>query len=163
MLCGAALLLAGCSTTTQGAPTVSSTEPAALFNPCDIPDDALRAAGVDPGTERVGLAEAGFEGWEICSWDASWYILGVFASDHTLDEVRRNTEWTRFEDAASGKRVGFTSANIGGESDTCNFAFATEQGVIIVNVVAKYLVPMPETPCSAALKRTSDLDADLPV
>lgn len=164
VLCGAALLVAGCSTTTQGSPVTSSSAPAALFNPCDIPDDALRAAGVDPGTERVGIAGAGFEGWEICSWEATagWYFLRVYSTDRSLEDMKKNRNLTRFENRTSGSRTGVESVNKGGEAETCNFGFAVQQGLIMVNVVAKSGVPRPEDPCATTLLRTQDLDSSLP-
>ncbi|MFH5232656.1 DUF3558 domain-containing protein [Antrihabitans spumae] len=161
-LCGAALLVVGCSTTMEGSPTVSSTEPSALFNPCDIPDDALRAAGVDPGTEKVGIAGTGFEGWEICSWEAEWYFLGVLTSHNTFDDLRRNSELANFRDVAAGSREGFTAVNVGRDDSTCNFGFAVEGGTVVVNMATKYLISKPEEPCETVVKRVEDLDTQLP-
>ncbi|MFH5210537.1 DUF3558 family protein [Antrihabitans sp. NCIMB 15449] len=163
-LCGAALLVAGCSTTMEGAPTVSSTEPVALFNPCDIPDDALIAAGVNPRTEESGVGGVGFEGWELCGWEATagWYFLTVFSTDHAYTKVKLNRALTNFVDATAGTRTGSTSSTSGNIADTCNFAFPAEQGSIMIGVVAKYKVPRPEEPCTTALTKAAELDTYLP-
>ncbi|MFH5206730.1 DUF3558 domain-containing protein [Antrihabitans spumae] len=163
-LCGTALLAAGCSTTTPGSPVASSTAPLELFDPCGIPDDALRSAGVDPATEREGIAGAEFEGWKICRWEATagWYFMRVYSTSHSLDEMQRNTEFTRFSSTAAGTRDGVTAVNVGREAETCNFGFAVAQGLIMVSVAARSQVATPEDPCTTAILRTKDLDNELP-
>ncbi|MBJ8341057.1 DUF3558 domain-containing protein [Antrihabitans sp. YC3-6] len=164
-MCGAALLVAGCSTTTQGAAVMAtSTAPAALFNPCDIPDDALRAAGVDPGTEESGIAGATFDGWEVCAWEApaEWYYLRIFATTHTLAEMRENSALTQFEDTTIGSRRGVLAVDKGSETETCNFAFETSEGLLMVNIDTKYLLPRPEEPCVTTRAKTLVLDANFP-
>jgi hypothetical protein len=163
-LCGTALLAAGCSTTTPGSPVASSTAPLELFDPCGIPDDALRSAGVDPATEREGIAGAEFEGWKICSWQATLgtYSLRIYSTSHTLAEMRRNTAFAQFKESSAGSREGLTAVNVGVETETCNFGFAVAQGLIMVNVTSYTADVASEEPCMTTTLRTIDLDSQLP-
>src|SRR6476619_4623520 len=68
LVCGA-LVLAGCGSETVAgeAEAVGTAAGEPVFSPCDdIPDDALRAFGVDPTTESRDILGVKQPGWNVC-------------------------------------------------------------------------------------------------
>ncbi|MEU1550135.1 DUF3558 domain-containing protein [Nocardia sp. NPDC005745] len=128
----------GCEDTTSGSPTTGSSTTAtqALFNPCiGIPDDALRAAGVDPATEEKGVAGVDQSGWEICRWKGSRYSMTVFSTGRTVAEFEKKPGNVEFQDVTVAGRKG-RQFRVEGASKKllCDVLFSVPQGVIQLRV-----------------------------
>lgn len=111
------LAATGCSDDTSPAhatPT-TSTPPAAAkqpWDPCSIPDDAVRAAGLRTETKNnespVGSNSLP-EGWKICYWDSAkgWYRLTVHSTSHTIDQVKSDGRVKQPQTVNVGGKQGF--------------------------------------------------------
>ena len=97
-IAGAACMLVvavvGCgSQTVAGSPTPATQAGQPAFDPCLLPDAALVAAGVDPATKDHDFFDVRMQGWNLCSWTADWYLLGV-ARRRTASTKYRRTRTT---------------------------------------------------------------------
>jgi hypothetical protein len=161
MLLGAVV---GCgSTTVEGSPTPATQAGQPAFDPCLLPDAALVAAGVDPATKDHDFFDVRMQGWNLCSWTADWYFLGVAAVAHSVDDVRANPNNTGFAPAVVGDRDAFTYREV---SDTdrklCDVAFASTDGTIMIRVDVKASREALEDPCIVATSSANALDPYLP-
>ncbi|MGW6695861.1 DUF3558 domain-containing protein [Rhodococcus sp. NPDC054953] len=92
------MAVAGCGTVSGEAGPEQPTASNPAFDPCDdIPDDAIRAVGMDPATESRDILGVHQPGWNICGWnnDESEFLT-VYATGRTLDEIRRNPDFVDF-------------------------------------------------------------------
>ncbi len=150
--------LAGCEsgqTASQGATTTAAP---ALWNPCaEIPDEVLRAAGVDPGTEESGVAGVPQSGWEICGWMAATYGLTVYATDKSLAQFETKPGNVGFSDVTIAGRAG---RKFKVEGDTrnliCDVVFATKTGVVQLEVTNRASLDGLEDPC-VSLNRAGEV------
>lgn len=142
----------GCGDTTNGSPTTGSSTTAAqtLFNPCTgIPDEVLRAAGVEPKTEEAGIAGVPQSGWEICGWDGPQYFITVFSTGRSVAEFERKPGNIEFQDVTvAGRqgrqfRVAGASKNLG-----CDVLFPASQGVVQLRILNRAGVDGLEDPCT---------------
>ncbi|WP_280496116.1 DUF3558 domain-containing protein [Nocardia asiatica] len=128
----------GCGDTTNGSPTTGSGTAAAqaLFNPCTgIPDEALRAAGVDPATEEKGVAGVDQSGWEICRWRGGRYSMTVFSTGRTVAEFERKPGNIDFQDVTVAGRKGRQFRVEGASKNLlCDVLFPAAVGVIQLRV-----------------------------
>ena len=156
--------LVGCgSETVVGTPTAATEAGQPAFDPCLLPDDALVAAGVDPATKDPDFFGVRMDGWNLCSWTADWYFLGVAAMTHSLDDVRRNPNNTDFAPAVVGSRDAFTYTEVNDPDRTlCDVAFASTDGTIMIRVYVKWLRDAVEDPCIVATRSANTLDPYLP-
>ncbi|WP_084466996.1 DUF3558 domain-containing protein [Nocardia arthritidis] len=141
----------GCEDTTSGSPTASRTTAAqALFNPCTgIPDEAVRAAGVDPATEESGIAGVHQSGWEICRWDGPKYFVTVFSTGRTVSEFERKPGNVDFEDVTVAGRPGRQFRVEGASKDLdCDVLFPASQGVVQLRVQGRASRDDLENPCT---------------
>ncbi|MFE7743609.1 DUF3558 domain-containing protein [Nocardia sp. NPDC057455] len=142
----------GCEDTTSGSPTTSSSTTAAqaLFNPCtEIPDDALRGAGVDPATEEPGIAGVPQSGWEICNWEGSRYFVSVFTTARTVSDFENKPGNVDFRDVTVAGRAGRQFKVEGASKDLlCDVLFPARQGVIQLRVSNKASINNLEEPCA---------------
>ncbi len=142
----------GCGDTTNGSPTTGSSTTAAqtLFNPCTgIPDDALRAGGVDPATEEVGVAGVPQSGWEICNWEGARYFISVFSTGRTVSEFEKKPGNVEFRDVTVAGRAGRQFKVEGASKNLlCDVLFSTRHGVIQLRVSNKASIGSPEDPCA---------------
>ncbi|MDV2477623.1 DUF3558 domain-containing protein [Rhodococcus zopfii] len=155
------MLLAGCAVAVTGRATKEV--PAELFDPCILPEDALRSVNVDPATERPGFAGAQSDGWEVCAWEAEWYFLSIFTTDATLEELRARPKNTDFRSVTVGRRdaVTFRSAyEI--QNDMCDLAYRTSHGTVIIRANTKANLSPEEDPCAVSLRTAIDLDQHIP-
>ncbi|MBF6078838.1 DUF3558 domain-containing protein [Nocardia beijingensis] len=141
----------GCEDTTTGLPTTGSTTTAtqALFNPCTgIPDEALRAAGVDPATEESGIAGVHQSGWEICNWDGPKYFITVFSTGRTVAEFEKKPGNVDFQDVTVAGRQG-RQFRVEGASKylDCDVLFPAAQGVVQLKVLNRAGMDGLEDPC----------------
>lgn len=158
-------LVAGCDTTSvEGSPTGTSTAMnAGLFEPCDIPAEALRAAGVDPASKEPDVFGVQRTGWEVCGWTASWYYLSVFSTEHSFDEVKSNPNSTDFRPASVPGRDAVSSRETAYPvGELCDISFATSEGTVIVRASKKGGVPAQEDPCVVAERSAVSLNNVLP-
>ncbi|WP_280477703.1 DUF3558 domain-containing protein [Nocardia asiatica] len=156
----------GCGDTTTGAPTrgSSTTAAPALFNPCTgIPDEALRAAGVDPKTEESGIAGVHQSGWEICSWDGPKYFVTVFSTRRTVSEFERKPGNVDFEDVTVAGRQGRQFRVEGASKNLdCDVLFPAAQGVVQLRVLGRAGRDDLENPCTVLYRVGESIVPTLP-
>lgn len=93
------LLVAGCGTVSGQAEPENPTFSQPAFNPCDdIPDDAIRSIGLDPGTEDRDILGVNQPGWNLCAWNNTSEFVTVYAGSYALGDIRRNGDFTEFTD-----------------------------------------------------------------
>lgn len=162
------LLATGCAsqavngTAQVPGPTGAATN--ALFDGCvAFPDEALRAAGVDPGSEEAGVAGAEFPGWKDCMWIGDWFFLDSSGTDMTMDEIRSNPRSQHFRDVVVGGRSAVEHRPTGERSDeACILAFDGPTGVIMFRLDKKGSERLPEDPCESLTRRAGSLIPYLP-
>jgi hypothetical protein len=139
----------GCGDTTSGSPTTSTTAVNALFDPCTgIPDDVVRAAGVDPATKESGIGGVHQSGWEICGWKGPKYFVAVFSTGRAVSEFERKPGNVDFEDVTVAGRLGRQFRVEGASKDLrCDVLFPASQGVVQLNIVNRAGQDDREDPC----------------
>ncbi|WP_227996257.1 DUF3558 domain-containing protein [Nocardia australiensis] len=139
----------GCGTTTNGSPSASSTTAApALFDPCtEVPDDALRAAGVDPATKEAGIAGVHQVGLEVCKWRGPAYAISLYSTGKPVSEFETKPGNIGFQDVTIAGRQGREFRAEGWETQ-CNAVFPAAQGALQVQILGRMSVDNPEDPCS---------------
>ncbi|MFE3289430.1 DUF3558 domain-containing protein [Rhodococcus sp. NPDC059234] len=163
---GAALLLAGCGLGSvdgeADAAGVSAGEP--TFSPCDdIPDEALRATGVDPATESRDIVGVKQPGWNICRWDGTGYTMEVFATVHTFEEVRSNPRNTNFQPQQVGNRDAVSYQEVSDHRrESCDVAVRSGGGAVLVRANLHTADPSPEDRCAIALRTARQLESYVP-
>ncbi|MDI9916316.1 DUF3558 family protein [Rhodococcus sp. IEGM 1379] len=143
-----AALVGGCSSTVEG--EAFPVDTIGMFDPCAVlSDDDLRTVGVDPGTQRVDLVDTHIDGFNVCSWDGSWFFLGLTSTKHSLEDVKSNTAIRDMRRGEAGGRelMIYQERNDDGDS-ACNVAFATSAATAMIRVGAKFGEVRPETPCA---------------
>lgn len=128
------------STTAAAAPT--NADPAAgLWDPCTLPDSALSAAGLNTSTKEKDVAGVSFEGWKVCSWrdTAKTYSFAVYASTHSIDEVRARTDRTDFSPVRVGSYDGLQYRPAGSARDSeCFVSLTVGRQLIDFNVLNRH-------------------------
>lgn len=162
-----AALVAGCtSISVEGSPAVegaSKNKNAGLFEPCDIPDDAIRAAGVDPAKEYADFFGVQHTGWEACQWTGSWYYLTVLSTTHSFDDVKQNPNNIELQAATIPGRDAVTYRDVGDKKrEICDVAFSSDGGAVIVRAGKKGSKPAEEDPCVMAVRGAVSLNDVLP-
>ncbi|MGO4614799.1 DUF3558 domain-containing protein [Nocardia sp. 2YAB30] len=139
-----------CGDATSGSPSVGTTAAKALFNPCTgIPDDVLRAAGVDPATEEAGIAGIHQSGWEICTWKSRRYHVTVFSTGHSVAEFENKPGNVDFRDVTISGRVGRQFRVEGASKDLdCDVVFPAAQGVLQLRILNNAALDDLENPCT---------------
>jgi hypothetical protein len=148
----------GCGDTTNGSPTTATSPNAqSLFNPCTgIPDEALRAAGVDPATEEAGIAGVHQSGWEICSWKGPKYSITVYSTGRTVAEFERKPGNVDFKDVVVAARQGRQFRVEGASKNLdCDVLFPAAQGVVQLATMNRAGQDDLEDPC-AVLDRVGE-------
>ncbi|MCP2288154.1 DUF3558 domain-containing protein [Nocardia amikacinitolerans] len=160
MMLGAAVVFGavGCGGTTEGTPSTSAAQPA-LWNPCaEIPDDVLRASGVDPATEESGVAGVHQSGWEICGWIGKSYAITVYSTRRTVAEFEKKPGNVDFRDVTVGGRDGRQFRVEGASKNLhCDVLFPVSQGgVLQLSISNRASLDNPEDPCTV-LPRVGEL------
>jgi hypothetical protein len=153
------LVVAGCGQTVEGTPAVDASS-FELFDPCEIPADAVRATGANPD-DVVARDYFGVEAkdWDLCTWDAGWYYLTVLSTTHTMREIRSNPQSTDFVSVKVGDRDAISYVAVYDKArELCDVAFAWSKGAIVVRVDVKGGIPRQEDPCSVATRSANILD-----
>ncbi|GGN99044.1 DUF3558 domain-containing protein [Nocardia rhizosphaerihabitans] len=141
--------LVGCGSGETSSKGATTTAKPVLWNPCtEIPDDALRAAGVDPATEEKGVAGVPQSGWEICGWSGPQYSLTVYTTNKSVAQFEEKPGNVDFRDVAIAGRSGreFRVAGASKQLD-CNVVFPASQGVVQLQVLGSALIDNLGDPC----------------
>ncbi|WP_430335055.1 DUF3558 domain-containing protein [Rhodococcus sp. ACT016] len=158
---------AGCgSTSVEG--QAETTKPEAgepAFDPCSIPDEALRAIGVDPASEERDIMDVKQPGWSLCSWnkpDRAFYVT-IFATGMPLDAVLTSE---RFTDATPIDLAGRKAFTVREKSDTrnehCDVVLAAGPDTLMLQADYGKGLPPSESPCPLAIKNAQLLEPSLP-
>ncbi|TJZ75799.1 DUF3558 domain-containing protein [Rhodococcus oryzae] len=165
LVCGA-LVLAGCGSETVAgeAEAVGAGPGQPAFSPCDdIPDEALRAVGVDPATESKDILGAKQPGWEICRWNGPEHILRVFSTVRTMEEVRSNEQNTEFAPLELGGRDAVSYREVADRArEICDVAFASGRGTVLVRIDNSLGDSRDEEPCAIAIRTATELEPLVP-
>ncbi|MEU3009542.1 DUF3558 domain-containing protein [Nocardia asteroides] len=143
--------VAGCESGETSSRGATTTAKPVLWNPCaEIPDDVLKAAGVDPGTEEAGLAGVPQPGWEICGWMGPEYSLTVYTTGKTAKAFEQMPGNKDFTDVSIAGRSG-RQFKIEGDTRNmfCDVVFPTDQGVVQLGVNNSAIADGPlDDPCT---------------
>ncbi|WP_137722791.1 DUF3558 domain-containing protein [Prescottella subtropica] len=158
------LALTGCSGTTvagqAGTPTPADGEPA--LDPCTVPDDALRAAGVDPATESRDIMGVKQPGWSLCRWRGPDYFVTIFATGRPLDDILAND---RFTDVTPVAVDGRDAVTVRESNDTrneyCDVVFTTGTDTVMVKTTLLEGLPPAGSPCPRAVRTAEVLTPHL--
>ncbi|MFX0580094.1 DUF3558 domain-containing protein [Nocardia nepalensis] len=174
LLLGVALTLVGCNSNSgDSAPTPSSTNAsahttaaattskdseAAIWNPCDIPDSAISALGLNTASKDTTVAGVDPTGWKVCAWQAGakTYDFTVFSSSHTLEEVQQRSDREGFTPTTVGSHRALQYRVVGDKHQLkCYISAEVPHGMIDFLVVNRYLVQGASEPCGE-VRRLSD-------
>ncbi|MFD6221088.1 DUF3558 domain-containing protein [Nocardia asteroides] len=151
--------------TTATAPTTA--DPAAgLWDPCTLPDSAQSAAGLNSSTEQKDVAGVAFEDWKVCSWQDSkkQYTFTMFATRHTLAEVKQRADYGEFVDTTVGTRAAVQYRTTGSTHDySCSIAAQAPFGFIDFDVLIRHSArdTAPE-PCTEVRRLAESLSTSAP-
>ncbi|MFD0365429.1 DUF3558 domain-containing protein [Nocardia sp. GCM10030253] len=176
---GTVLVLAGCEdstsqvstatgvagTTSTAAVTTSADRDAALWNPCDLPDSAISATGLDPASKTKDVGGVDFDGWQVCSWRASarWYGLTILSGTATLAEVEQRRDFEAFAPQTVGSRKAVEFLDVGDkERLKCAIAVEMPYGSVLFRVLTRYSVGKQGEPCVEVRRHVDDLAKYLP-
>lgn len=121
----------------SGKPVATSSAPAPLWDPCSqIPDDALRAAQVDPATGESGIGGVHQSGWEMCTWRGDEYHVTVYSTARTVAEFEQKPGQVDFRDVTIDGRTGREFRVEGASMDLgCDVVFSAQQGVVGIGIL----------------------------
>jgi hypothetical protein len=174
---GAVLVLTGCEDSTgpgqattgavsvTAAATKSADPDAALWNPCDLPDSAISATGLDPASKTKDVAGVDFDGWKVCSWRAAarWYDLTILSGTPTLADVQQRRDFEAFTPRRVGSRKAVEFLDAGDDKRLkCGIAVEMPYGSILFRVLTRYSVGKQGDPCVEARRHAEDLAKFLP-
>lgn len=158
------LLSAGCAVSNSVTGRATKEIPAELFDPCTLPDDALRNVNVDPATAAADFLGVQSEGWELCSWRSDWYFLSIFTTDTTVEELRTRPKNTDFRPVEVGTRDAVTFRSIyESEADLCDLTYPSSAGTVIIRVSTRGTKEQLEDPCAVSVRTARALDSFIPV
>jgi hypothetical protein len=174
---GATLVLAGCQDSTGPTPattgaatsTVAATKSAdpdaALWNPCDLPDSAISATGLDPASKTKDVGGVDFDGWKVCRWRAAatWYSLSVFSGTPTLAAVEQRHDFEAFTPKTVGSHQAVEFLDVADAKRLkCSVAVELTQGTVLFRVLTRYEIGKQGDPCLEVRRHVDDLAKYLP-
>ncbi|WP_109524308.1 MULTISPECIES: DUF3558 domain-containing protein [Nocardia] len=134
---GAMSLVAGCGTDSAGKATPStstdtSTATAALWDPCTaIPDAVLLKVGVDPATEKSGVGGIEEPGFKICTWNNDDFSIGIFSTNHSVDEFENKPDNTQLRNVSVAGRSAVEHRLASDRFDeVCGLIVPADQGAV---------------------------------
>ncbi|MFC8528394.1 DUF3558 domain-containing protein [Nocardia sp. NPDC057227] len=171
-----ACLSAGCGPTVEEvapessvvvtvAPSTKADPDAGLWDPCGLPDSAISATGLDPGSKVPDVGGVDFDGWKVCSWQGStgWYSLAVLSGEPTLQEVRSRTDFVGFTDRTVGSRPAVQFRDAGDDRGlTCSISVEVPEGSVMFTLNTRYSVGKQGDPCTEVRRHADDLAVHLP-
>ncbi|MEV5838990.1 DUF3558 domain-containing protein [Nocardia sp. NPDC052112] len=161
VLAGVVLLIGGCGSTTKGTPTASTTPTtditaatAALWDPCQIPQDVWRRMGVDPSTLSSDIGGTQEPGFKLCGGHDTkperTFDVDVWSTIHTVEDYKRKEANAEFVPVNVGGRAGVSYRPAADKrGDQCNLLFPAKQGAFLVTVL-KQEASSPVAPCDRA-------------
>ncbi|MFC8046230.1 DUF3558 domain-containing protein [Nocardia sp. NPDC057353] len=148
------------------APSTSADPDAGLWDPCELPDSAISATGLDPASKIPDVAGVDFDGWRVCNWSPEppdWYELTVFSGSPTLAEVRQRKDFTSFEDRSIDGRPGVKFLDVGDSRGLgCTVAVEVSGGTVAFRLITSPAVGKLGDPCSEVIRHADDLAVNLP-
>lgn len=168
-------LVAGCGGGTDGAPVAGSSTtsvmatPAARgpWDPCTIPDDAVKAAGLDVESKTTNLfGDAPLSNdWKTCIWNdpdpGSWYFLGVFSSHHDLEYLKKNDQFGEFTEVDNAGVVQFQRTATYDEV-SCGSAYEIPGGIVYFILDGRAGRESRSDPCLEIGRVVQSLQSSLP-
>ncbi|WP_062991455.1 DUF3558 domain-containing protein [Nocardia anaemiae] len=183
LILGAVLALAGCNNdSVDGTPTPSSTKAsasttaaattskdpeAAIWNPCDIPDSAISALGLNTASKDTTVAGVDPTGWKVCGWLSApkTYNFGILSSEHTLEETSQRSDYVDYlwTTVASHRALQFRPPGATYEL-TCWLGVEVPHGMVEFKVMNRYGTSGPQAgePCAEVRRLTEALAQYLP-
>lgn len=159
--------LVGCgSASVEGqAETTSGQAGEPVFDPCSVPDEALRAIGVDPASESRDIQGVKQPGWSLCSWndpDVTFFVT-IFATATPLDGVLTNERFTDVTPVDLAGRKAFTVRETSDKrNEHCDVVFAAGADTFMLQADYAKGLPPSESPCPLAIKNAQVLEPVLP-
>lgn len=162
-----AVVLAGCgSTNVEGqaeTPAPQAGEP--TFDPCSIPDEVLRAVGVDPTSESRDIQGVKQPGWSLCRWndpDLSFFVT-AFATAVPVDSILTNERTTEPTPIALVGREAFTIRETSDKrNEHCDVLVTAGPDTLMLRTSFAKGLPPSESPCPQAIKNAELLEPSLP-
>nr|WP_239003936.1 DUF3558 domain-containing protein [Nocardia panacis] len=187
---GAVLAIAGCGRSTDGNPSASSGQPSTStpmtsaglgatsspnqqtgrWDPCtSIPNDALRASGLNPDDKEPNVAGVDFTGWKACTWGstARWHYLAILSGEPTLDQIRQRRDFGNFSPMTVAGRPA-TRFGFSDDADGLDCGVAVEipqgpaKGSVAFLITTRLSVGKQGNPCTEATRYANDLAKYLP-
>ncbi|MEV6339608.1 DUF3558 domain-containing protein [Nocardia vinacea] len=158
VLAGVVLLIGGCGSTTKGKPTAGTTPTtdiatatAALWDPCQIPQDVWRRIGVDPSTLSSDIGGTQEPGFKLCGgYDTKperTFDVDVWSTIYTVEDHKRKEANTEFVPVNVAGRAGFRyRPAVDKRGDQCILLFPAKQGAFSIDV-QKQEASSPVAPC----------------
>ncbi|WP_245816298.1 DUF3558 domain-containing protein [Rhodococcus maanshanensis] len=163
--CGA-LMLVGCGSESVAgeAEAVGAGAGEPVFSPCDdIPEETLRAVGVDPVTESPDVAGVKQPGWNVCKWIGPDHGLAVYATTYTMDDVHSNPKFEEFRPIDLGDRKGTTFREVTDkERRHCDVALSSNGGAVMITITYLGGMQVVEEPCAVAARTARQLLPHIP-
>lgn len=157
--------LVGCgSTSVEGqAETTAPQAGEPAFDPCSIPDEALRAAGADPRTVTRDISGVKQPGWSVCRWRAPDYFVTVFATGRSIDTIRSDDRFSDFTPVDLDGREAFTFREATDKrNEFCDVLFTSGPDSLMIK--SSYLTGRthPDGACPLAIRNARALIASIP-
>ncbi|MBY6676608.1 DUF3558 family protein [Rhodococcus sp. BP-332] len=112
-------------------PGVSGEPVAELWDPCTIPSDALRKAGVTPEALASGTVDHNDNDWLYCSYRQGDHVLSISSTHTSMDTIASNTRASGLtSEEVSGRGALVYSELVGTSDETCYVTYGTTFGAI---------------------------------
>ncbi len=105
------------------------TDPAAVWDPCDLPDGLLTEAGFPAGSQRRDVAAE--PGWAGCGWSSGEAVVRVLFTTAGSPESVGGAEALRTEITVADRTGQRVQPRSTGTAATCTVALPTEDGGLI--------------------------------
>ncbi|MFC3965783.1 DUF3558 domain-containing protein [Nocardia jiangsuensis] len=159
----AATLVSACESEPSASSPTTTIAPEALFDPCTLPDEAIRAAGANPARRDDNPLGTKRTKWTGCSWGADQYALRVFATTISVTEFRENMNFDGFAPiAVPGRDAHSFHETYPSPDDNCSIVYPSPKGTINFYVTYDFGSTVAEEPCSLVLRAATALDPYLP-
>ncbi|MBM4724905.1 DUF3558 domain-containing protein [Rhodococcus hoagii] len=159
--------LAGCgSTSVEGQAETPQAEPGEpAFDPCSIPEDVLRAIGLDPASESRDIQGVKQPGWSLCRWndrDVSYFVT-IFATGTAIDSILTNERFTDVTPIEINGREAFTVRETSDKrNEHCDVVVTAGPDALMLRTDQSKGLPPSESPCPQAIKSAQVLEPVLP-
>lgn len=156
---GALVVLAGCTgggstenPASSSAPaSASTTAEADIWDPCSIPDPALREAGIKPESRSKEFPPT--DGWKICGWYytiAGWYGVDIYSAPVPMVKIKENKQNRDTKTVDVNGKEGFQFRDQI-DKDTCAVALAYGNRTVLSTVRISAITGRQGNDCDEAL------------